>query len=172
MTKYMDSHVIRGIAPGAARDVTKMENDTAPLPPELASLGFGPENDNGRWWNVDATLGLTRNENGSWILLDQDGVGTNGALRTDDAIHILGKLLHEHPEFDHWQRRWEYFASAGHNVHNTECGYCMRIIPADDYQVVPAANDQTEWARLATQHESDCEWVTTRAYRRNVAPEA
>jgi len=150
-----------------------MENDTTPLPRELASLGFGPENDQGRFWNADATLGLSRYSNGAWALLDVDGIGANNALRTDDAAHILGKLAGERAPADQWQGRWDYYATAANVSANvTECAYCAHEVQADDYGTVPAADDDAEWTRLAPQHTGDCEWISTRAHRRNVAPEA
>lgn len=46
------------------------------------------------------------------------------------------------------------------------CLSCNMEIPeADD--VVPAAGDDAAWTELAEIHAEDCEWVLTRAYRRN-----
>lgn len=44
------------------------------------------------------------------------------------------------------------------------CAYCGRPLP--DGTLVPAEWEEDMWEELAPQHESDCAWVTTRAFRR------
>jgi ferredoxin len=44
------------------------------------------------------------------------------------------------------------------------CSYCERAIA--DNTVVPACDDDAGWGELAPSHADDCEWITTRAQRR------
>ena len=58
-----------------------------------------------------------------------------------------------------------------------ECLYCGATIPGcTDCPNAPPEDDDTAWAELAAQHREDCEWVLTRAHRRDLlaswAPEA
>lgn len=47
---------------------------------------------------------------------------------------------------------------------NNYCEYC----DSDEITTVkvPAVNDDKAWARIASEHNPDCEWVETRAHRR------
>lgn len=47
------------------------------------------------------------------------------------------------------------------------CAYCDCEIEAPDRLTVPKADDDDEWTRLAEQHGPDCEWIRTRAHRRD-----
>lgn len=50
-----------------------------------------------------------------------------------------------------------------------ECAYCGHT-QADDYnedQAVPSVHDDEAWEALATYHDPDCEWLTTRAHRQD-----
>ena len=46
----------------------------------------------------------------------------------------------------------------------TECVYCGYTIPGGE--TVPSVDDDAAWAKLAAQHSAGCEWVITRAHRR------
>lgn len=47
----------------------------------------------------------------------------------------------------------------------TECAYCARDVHET---AIPALGDSGGWAELASEHAADCEWVLTRAHRRDV----
>jgi len=47
------------------------------------------------------------------------------------------------------------------------CAYCHAEIP--DGEPVPALDDEETWMVLALDHADDCEWIRTRAHRRDVA---
>lgn len=46
-----------------------------------------------------------------------------------------------------------------------ECAYCSREVAA--HGDVPALDDDAEWAERAKEHSPDCEWIATRAHRRD-----
>lgn len=46
------------------------------------------------------------------------------------------------------------------------CIYCDRAVP--HRETVPPATDDEAWDELATEHYEDCEWVATRAHRREL----
>ncbi|RLC85442.1 MAG: hypothetical protein DRJ03_11700 [Chloroflexi bacterium] len=48
------------------------------------------------------------------------------------------------------------------------CLYCDMWIEKEISDEVPATDDDEEWAELAKHHEGDCEWVATRAHRKDV----
>lgn len=48
-----------------------------------------------------------------------------------------------------------------------ECIYCSVVID-DDEPVVPKASDDIAWDELAKAHDSNCEWIRTRAHQRDV----
>jgi hypothetical protein len=48
-----------------------------------------------------------------------------------------------------------------------ECSYCGRDVVV---QAVPAVADEKTWAHLTVVHASTCEWVSTRAFRRDEVP--
>lgn len=45
-----------------------------------------------------------------------------------------------------------------------ECADCLADV--DSGLGVPAVSDDEAWEDLATQHRDDCEWIATRAHRR------
>ena len=47
-----------------------------------------------------------------------------------------------------------------------ECAYCNREIPANKVNA-PAEDDEEAWEALAKYHREWCEWITTRAHRRD-----
>jgi len=47
-----------------------------------------------------------------------------------------------------------------------ECAYCGKEIPAHKLEV-PAEDDEEAWEALAKYHRDWCEWITTRAHRRD-----
>lgn len=49
-----------------------------------------------------------------------------------------------------------------------ECAYCRREVVAGE---VPDPDDDAAWEELADQHDDDCEWVATRAHRRDPVAE-
>jgi hypothetical protein len=50
-----------------------------------------------------------------------------------------------------------------------ECAYCSRDVPAANAtDCVPAVDDDEEWESLAAHHLPSCEWILTRAHRRDV----
>jgi hypothetical protein len=49
-----------------------------------------------------------------------------------------------------------------HDEH-AECAYCGATVTDG---TVPAPGDDAEWERLATEHRSWCEWISTRAHTR------
>ena len=71
--------------------------------------------------------------------------------------------------------------------HHVECVYCgveqdcvdscRALTPrtgsadplAHDLGAVPAVDDDAAWAALEIQHGKNCEWIATRAHRRDVA---
>ncbi|MFO0447271.1 MAG: hypothetical protein ACK52I_01050 [Pseudomonadota bacterium] len=73
--------------------------------------GFAVDDD-GRKWNADATLGLSRDEDGRLRLLDADGSGANHALDDRRAAHILAIAMRENLDPSAVMRRWDYYASA------------------------------------------------------------
>ena len=68
--------------------------------------------DDGRAWNADETLGLSRDEDGRLWLLDADGSGSNHALDDRRAAHILAIAVRENLDPSTVMRRWDYYASA------------------------------------------------------------
>lgn len=44
-----------------------------------------------------------------------------------------------------------------------ECMYCGAVVPVEE---PPKVGDDEEWRRLAVVHNWGCEWVETRAHRR------
>jgi hypothetical protein len=48
-----------------------------------------------------------------------------------------------------------------------ECVYCGTIVPEVD---VPEVDDEEAWEGLACFHAPGCEWVLTRAHRREFDP--
>jgi len=46
-----------------------------------------------------------------------------------------------------------------------ECFYCGRDI-AEEVKI-PSSRDDEAWRKVAEGHETDCEWVLTRAHRLN-----
>ncbi len=50
-----------------------------------------------------------------------------------------------------------------------ECLYCRCQIENAD--TVPAINDDEAWEKLAVDHADDCEWILTRAHRRQTPVE-
>lgn len=61
----------------------------------------------------------------------------------------------------------EEIRSAMNTLPDTTCAYCNVDVP-DEGDYVPAVNDDEEWERLATYHDTDCEWILTRAHRINL----
>lgn len=47
----------------------------------------------------------------------------------------------------------------------THCFYCHLDMDTDG-ELVPEVDDEAEWTRLAAQHHLDCEWIQSRAHRR------
>jgi hypothetical protein len=47
-----------------------------------------------------------------------------------------------------------------------ECDACGAAVPADDVGLLPAADDDEEWGRLAIYHYMECEWIETRGNQR------
>lgn len=85
----------------------------------------------------------------------------------DDLRQILrreGKAL----EFDRADGEWNLYtvasADADANGRLSECAYCGGDV-TETYDI-PAPDDSAAWARLAADHAADCEWVATRAHRR------
>jgi hypothetical protein len=50
-----------------------------------------------------------------------------------------------------------------------ECLYCGRD---SDLDATPAVDDDAAWGALARDHAADCEWVVTRAHRRDLPVDA
>lgn len=52
-----------------------------------------------------------------------------------------------------------------------ECAYCQRMVSAaaHEHNQAPSADDDTAWDELAAEHAEGCEWIATRAHRRNAA---
>ena len=48
---------------------------------------------------------------------------------------------------------------------DNRCIYCGAAIESSAIELVPDVDDVEAWLALATHHESDCEWVCTRAHR-------
>jgi hypothetical protein len=48
-----------------------------------------------------------------------------------------------------------------------ECAYCGANIVGSDVGRVPAVDDDEAWERLAAEHDPECEWIATRAHRRD-----
>lgn len=48
------------------------------------------------------------------------------------------------------------------------CAYCAADVPLTDAVDVPDEDDDEEWAELADLHDDDCEWIETRAHRREL----
>ena len=48
---------------------------------------------------------------------------------------------------------------------DNRCIYCGAAIESSAIELVPDVDDVEAWLALATQHNSDCEWVRTRAHR-------
>lgn len=48
-----------------------------------------------------------------------------------------------------------------------KCIYCERMVSF--WPEVPASNDEEAWEELATEHDTDCEWIATRAHTRDAA---
>ena len=44
------------------------------------------------------------------------------------------------------------------------CVYCNE--PVTDAEEIPALDDDTAWSRIAAEHYVGCEWIHTRAHRR------
>lgn len=51
-------------------------------------------------------------------------------------------------------------------VEMVECAYCSRDVPVDGS--TPALDDDATWTDLAAHHLPSCEWILTRAHRRDV----
>lgn len=49
---------------------------------------------------------------------------------------------------------------------SVECLYCGQMVKLEDSGEVPAQSDDEAWERIAANHAPDCEWVTSRAHRR------
>jgi hypothetical protein len=47
------------------------------------------------------------------------------------------------------------------------CAYCGAEVPGCDDCPTPPEGDESAWAEIATGHAEDCEWVRTRAHRRD-----
>lgn len=56
-------------------------------------------------------------------------------------------------------------AETDYNFCEVECAYCGMEHTQEDEKIVPAIDNDEEWARLAKQHAPDCEWIRTRAHR-------
>ena len=46
-----------------------------------------------------------------------------------------------------------------------QCVYCHAKVEDCIEDPIPSTGDDSRWAELAEEHESDCEWITTRAHR-------
>jgi hypothetical protein len=53
-----------------------------------------------------------------------------------------------------------------------ECAYCGTEIVGADMGRVPELDDDEAWERIAAEHAPDCEWIATRAHRRDYRDEA
>jgi len=49
---------------------------------------------------------------------------------------------------------------------STRCMYCDLDIEETSDTLVPGVRDDEQWAELAKEHAPDCEWILTRAHRR------
>lgn len=75
------------------------------------------------------------------------------------------------PEEPYWINE-EGFAIEGEapDAETVECTYCSRDVPAAGTdKAVPALDDDDAWDALAHHHARGCEWVVTRAHRRDAA---
>lgn len=52
---------------------------------------------------------------------------------------------------------------AAQDYDQAECAYCGRMVP--DLDETPGVDDDDDWDVEATYHDSDCEWLVTRAHR-------
>lgn len=85
-----------------------------------------------------------------------DHVGTVDADNAEQAL-IEAQGQHECPQTCHlWVA-----------IQTTECAYCSSEIPADQSEIVPDIDDDDSWANLELSHAKECEWIATRAHRRN-----
>lgn len=72
--------------------------------------GFALDQD-GRYWNADATLGLNVNTDQTITLLDADGCPSNHDLTADHATHILARARRDGCNEGATMRLWDAYAS-------------------------------------------------------------
>ena len=73
-----------------------------------------------------------------------------------------------------WQTRgtdvvvgpFEDRAAAERDCSGEDCLYCGKNLRVTDDQTVPGVDDDDSWEDLAKDHETDCEWIATRAHQR------
>lgn len=48
-----------------------------------------------------------------------------------------------------------------------ECAYCASEVPLSEESEIPEVNDDERWDQVAEHHREDCDWIKTRAHRRD-----
>jgi hypothetical protein len=82
-----------------------------------------------------------------------------------DWLHGKGYTRYEDVDEDVLGRAVEAEREA-EEAAGVECIYCWAL---GTTQAVPDVDDDDSWDELAKEHGDDCEWVLTRAHRREVA---
>ena len=83
-----------------------------------------------------------------------------GQARTESMLERFAREAHD-------DRNARIAAQATTTV---ECAYCSADVPGDvrGEEAPPAVDDDVAWIDLAAHHLPSCEWILTRAHRRDV----
>lgn len=87
-----------------------------------------------------------------------DGI-VNGYMASVGAEYGLDRAL--------FAERDDGVYYAGELIADRACAYCDYGLEMGE---VPNVDEDEEWTRLALWHDDDCEWIKTRAHRREVRP--
>lgn len=78
---------------------------------------------------------------------------------------ILEMLPDQDSRYDQEGGLGDMLADIPYKVKVGYCIYCDE--PVSDETEIPAADDDVRWGEIAAQHYVDCEWIHTRAHRRD-----
>lgn len=139
---------------------------------EEGSYRWGRELAQESWDNAEADRDFTREQRAMLDLADtlkshyQEAMGDfldNANASSSFWADLLGAALSE----VNWH---EIAANMLSDVDkNIECAYCSEMV--SELDSVPPVDDDEAWDVIAKEHDSDCEWVLTRAHRRELPHE-